>query len=106
MNLIKIKEFLATMPTMMDLKDEKQIYQRIMDAESEINNHNISLLSEIINDLQISRSSSFYEITDSDKPFFLTFSNWLKDLAGKFSGPRIDEFVYLARIYSEFPKKG
>lgn len=103
MKLHEIKSKIELSPTMMGLAEEKRIINDIMKNTPEDIKANVEIFSEIMSNLLISRSTSFYEIATSDEDFFCVFSEWLLDLARFFEGPRHEEFTDLSRIYSTSP---
>ena len=105
MNIQDIKERMAQLPTMMGLEEEKFIIETIMMIDPKSLNIDVQNLSDVMSDLLVSRSTSFYDITGTDKAFFNSFAKWLLDISTLFENPRKAEFVDLARIYSTFPDK-
>ena len=63
----------------------------------------VDILSSIMGDLLISRSTSYYEINQESKPQLLNFSRWLSHLSTLVGSPRKEELEDYARIYGQFP---
>jgi hypothetical protein len=101
--LNELKEALSKKPTMMGLSGEKGVIVELMKMGSNEILQEPQIFSEIMWDLLISRSTSFYAISDQDAAFFMAFSKWLKDMSDLVSGPRKEEMKDLARIYSLSP---
>ena len=104
-SIVEIKEEINKLPTMMGLEKEKLIIEKIMSIDKKKVIDEIDLFFEITDDLLISRSTSFYNMSESDKPFFISFSEWLRDIATLANETTKDGLVDLARIYSTFPEQ-
>jgi hypothetical protein len=104
MNLVEIKQLLSEKPTMMDLADEKLIIKELMKVDEDLV-ENLSLFLEIMDELLVSRSVSFYDLKNTDKPFFYSFSEWIEKISDRFEGGKRERIKDFARIYRRFPEK-
>jgi hypothetical protein len=103
MNLYEIAEKMHSLPTMMGLTEEKKIIAELMKLDMESIVGDWDLFSSIIADMLVSRSTSFYEIRENDKLFFIDFSQRLNALSVLVESPMKDELLDYSRIYALFP---